>query len=496
MNTHKTFAKIKLNLFDLVVISLTIIIIFIATLYPFNFSLLNSFSVVDLITSFNNSSSFEDMMNNILLFMPLGFFGASFFQKLRVPKIMQIFLIFLASMSLSVTVEVLQIFLPSRTPTPADIFNNTFGGCLGLICFYIWNIESFRDTINTINSNKLRNLSKKFGVFLLAYLLSTLLIAIIWQGTFNLSNWHFNYHLVLGNEYTGDRPWQGYISEIQMSDRAISTHTANETLIDSNHLQVLGDALLINYQFHNYLPTPTLTAPELSWQGNPTLYEVGKGIFLSSKQWLKTAQPVKDLSQKISESSEFTLNATIATDKYLQTGPARIISISGSSLRRNLTLSQDGQDLDLRLRTPITGENGSDIQLTIPDVFIDKKPHQILITYAKANLKIYIDKIQRAYVFNLLELIPFHRRVIYYALTFIPLGIGLTMLTLLAKTQLIFSQILVCIGILLPSFILEGLLISKGDKHLSWKNVILGIVLTAGTMLFFKLRSAHLRVKN
>jgi hypothetical protein len=49
---------------------------------------------------------------------------------------------------------------------------------------------------------------------------------------------------------------------------------------------------------------------------------------------------------------------------------------------------------------------------------------------------------------------------------------------------------------LLPSLVLEGLLITKADKHLSWKNVILGIVLTAGTVLFLKLRSDYLRVKN
>jgi hypothetical protein len=42
---------------------------------------------------------------------------------------------------------------------------------------------------------------------------------------------------------------------------------------------------------------------------------------------------------------------------------------------------------------------------------------------------------------------------------------------------------------------LEGCLISETGKSLSWKNLVLGIVFTAGTMLLLKLRASQLKVR-
>lgn len=73
-------------------------------------------------------------------------------------------------------------------------------------------------------------------------------------------------------------------------------------------------------------------------------------------------------------------------------GPARIISLSSSTSHRNLTLGQQETNLDLRIRTPITGINATDIKLSIPNIFVDNNFHQIVVTYSKATVRVYVDK--------------------------------------------------------------------------------------------------------
>ncbi|MGM3305265.1 VanZ family protein [Anabaena sp. WFMT] len=489
---------VKLYLVNLLLVVFSILVVSVATLYPFNFSLPQSFSTSEFFASFNNASSFQDQVNNVLLFMPLGFCCANLLYQLKIKPALKVIIVFLLSTGLSSTVEVLQIFISSRTPTPADIVNNTIGGCLGFAVFYLWNYQSLSKRFSQIQTGSLRQLNQRITGLIVAYVFFILLISSIWQSTTNLSNWDSNYPLILGNERTGDRPWQGYISEVYITDRAISNYEVGRGLNDANYFPSIGDSLLASYQLDGKCcgQEKQGNSPELLWKGKPTNIREGKGVFLSSSQWLQTAKPVKNISQKISQKSEFTLSTTLATDNIQQTGPGRIISISNNSLRRNLTLSQQKDSLELRLRTPITGENGTDLQLMVPNVFTDKEFHQILMTYSRGTIQVYIDNRQRSYSFNLLELIPFHQKVFYYALTFIPLGAVLALLSLFAKNRVILSQILVPSGILLPSVILEVILINETDKSLSWKNILLGILFTSGTMLILKMRANSLKVRS
>ncbi|MEA5502755.1 VanZ family protein [Halotia wernerae UHCC 0503] len=501
MNRHQHGSQVstdrKVTPRIVLMILISALLILLGTLYPFNFSFTDNFSLAELFASFNNASSFEDQVNNVLLFMPLGFCLSSCLQKLKITTILQILIVVLISASLSLTVELLQVFLPSRIPTPADIMNNSLGGFFGWFCFYIWNYQSFTITTTTIANSRYRHSQKQIIAFSLGYIFLTFLIAFFWQSTTNLGNWNFNYPLIIGNELTGDRPWKGYVSEIYIANRAISPNEVTQGLANPDYFDNLGDSLLVNYQLQGKCCYQEKSGkiPELLWQGQPSDSHDDKGVFVSSNQWLQTANPVTSLSKSISKKSEFMLSITVATANTEQIGPARIISISGSSLRRNLTLSQQGNALDFRLRTPLTGENGSDLKLLIPNIFVDTKPHQIIITYSRATIQFYVDKLQNYYSFNLLDLIPKNQKIVYYALTFIPLGVSLALLTL-ASRSLIISRLLVVTGILLPSLILEFILVSENGKSLNLKNLLLGILFTAGTMLILKVRANQLKVRN
>ncbi|AKG20863.1 VanZ family protein [Calothrix sp. 336/3] len=469
---------------------LSIVIIIIATIYPFNFYLPNDFSIISTLTHFDNSSFFKDQVNNVLLFMPFGFSVAKVFKQIRIKLVYQVLLVIITSGILSLSVEFVQIFLPSRMPTLMDIVNNTIGGAVGWICFDIWKSQSFLYGLKRIENSRLSQSLNKLILLCLAYIALSCVIAFFWQSTTNLSNWNLNYPLALGNEITGNRAWNGYISELEITDKAVSQYEVAEVF--SHQKKKKNNSLIATYSFTNNPIYQDNNIPPLLPQGAASKIVDGMGIELNSQQWLKTNAAVTNLNQRIRRTSEFTIDTTIATAALNQTGGKRILSISQDSLHRNLSVLQEGNNLDLRLRTPITGENGSDIKLSVPDVFEDSSPHHIIVTYSRATVRVYIDRLNQSYAFNLLELMPREQKTFYYVQTFIFLGICLALLITLTTRRLIFYRLLLISGILLPSLILEGVLVSHCDKDISIKNLLMGIVLTLVTVLSIRIPAANL----
>jgi glycopeptide antibiotics resistance protein len=481
---------------DFFIVILSILIVLVATLYPFNFSISGNLSIRKLLNSFDNTSFIIDQVNNLLLFMPLGFGMASILKRQNLKISAKLTIIIAISLCLSASVEILQSFLPSRIPTPADIMNNTIGGVLGLLCFYIWDSNSFSSTLMRMENSRISRSSKRIFCLIFTYVILAYLITLPWQHTIKLNTWNQNFPLLIGNESTGDRPWQGYISNLAITDQEISQTEIAKLLAEPNKLDNLGNSLIASYQLNQkaiYQDT-TGKLPDLIWRGNPSRNQAVEelGTILTPNHWLESAAPATKLSQRISATSEFTLITTIATVDVNQTGPARIISLSGDTTHRNFTLGQEKTDLVLRLRTPLTGQNGSDIQLHVPGIFIDTKPHNVIVTYSQANAKIYIDHIRNYLRFNLLELIPREQRLFSYGMTFIPLGFCLAFITILSKRKYSINRLLIPIGVFLPSLILEKILIHQTGKDMSFMNLFLGIFFTASATFVLRLRTVIL----
>ncbi len=484
--------------FTLVILSVSAVLI--ATLYPFNFSFPDTFSLQYIIASFDNSSSFVDFVNNILLFIPLGFSFTAVLQRKSIKFFLKLLIVAFISTGLSLLVETLQIFLSSRTPTPADIINNTIGGIIGIVCFHLWHSKSFIYILEYIENGKFGNSLKQIKLFFIGYLFISFLISILWQSTTTLNNWSLNHPLMLGNENTGDRPWYGYISKIQLADRVFSRSDISQVLDTKSILDNTKQSLLADYNLTDQKGYQDLTGqmPELLPQKNSSnISDIKdekdeKGVILSPSYWLKTRIPPALLNKRIREASEFTILTTVATADTNQIGPARIISLSRSTLNRNFTLGQQNTNLNLRIRTSITGENAAHIELNVPNIFADTNIHNIIITYSKATMQVYVDKLQNYYYFNLLELIPREQKIIYYGLTFIPLGLYLGFLSILVKKRLILNKLLLLIVILLPSLVLETTLVIYSGKSFSLENLIIGALFIGATMFMLRLRASKL----
>jgi VanZ family protein len=431
---------VKLNVFTF--ISGLLFILFL-TLFPFDFLTSVNFYITKLTHFFDHPSNSIDFIGNIFLFIPFGFGLTGWMYKKGLGKTVILVLVLFTSMAVSVTIEILQIFLPSRFSTYLDIVTNSMGGTLGGLSCHFWK-ENILNSLSFYILKIYRFLSIKYLTLCLIVYTSIAVLFSIYLPIIptNLSNWDLNFPLLIGNEKTGYRSWNGYISEVWIANRSIDQEEVKLAFSTSNFNQSLEEGLIAFYPLNNTenLQDATNNLPNLVWQGNLTHLTENLGVFIDKNNSLSTVNPATILIEKLRETSEFTISLKVATVSLQQTGPARIISLSGSPYERNFTLGQEKTDLIFRLRTPMTGDNGSNPELLIRDVFRDKNPHHIIVAYVGSRVRIYIDKVQNYYTFELAPVINFFQlthllenpvnsvsiksyRFLYYALIFLPLGI-------------------------------------------------------------------------
>lgn len=75
------------------------------------------------------------------------------------------------------------------------------------------------------------------------------------------------------------------------------------------------------------------------------------------------------------------LTATVVSRSGRQEGPARILTFSDGVLQRNATLAQEDDALVLRLRTPLAGSNGGEVEFHLPGSVPTGVPTRVLASY-------------------------------------------------------------------------------------------------------------------
>ena len=330
------------------------------------------------------------------------------------------------------------------------------------------------------------------------------LISISLQWESSLNNWDRTFPLLLGNERTGDRPWQGYVSELFIADKAISETEVAQVFSKMNTFDIIGRSLIASYQFtgiENYHDERG-NSPDLVWRGETRDIQQREGVLLGRNNWLETEAPAEYLTKRIVATSQFTIGIVVATGDTIQTGPARIISLSEDTGHRNFTLGQSGSDLIFRLRTPFSEENGVKPILTVPGIFSTINPHNLIITYDGSALLLYVDGKLSSYSleFNpgtvlFCSLFPQSTysvkgykamHYVYSALIFVPLGILMTLTVKIMRKQFFIQIIINSIAILLPSLLFEGILISVSGRAIRVENLLIGMIFTISPMVFFR----------
>jgi VanZ family protein len=474
--------------------------IVILTLAPFDFSFESNVSFAEIFSRFSHRSSADDWIANVLLYVPLGFSLAAWLWAKRASKLVQFVCVLLCAFSLSAAVEVLQVFLPLRVSASTDIYANSMGAVVGLLCSNRRGQAATFDLFNSIEKSLQRFIQYRVVALsipnlllvLMGYVLTLFLISSSLQNAIHLGNWTQPYFLLIGNDQAIDSSWEGYISKISIADQAVSEEAVAQIFAE----EALQNSLVASYDLtshQNSYPDTTGRSPKLIWQGSLTELADKNGSLVNSRQWLETEAAASLINQRIRQSSQFALSAVLATANVEQTSP--LLSLSNqTSERLNFALVQQDSQLILRLRSSVNNGEGTNPELVVPNVFTDTNFHHLLITYRNALLNVYVDNSQNHLSFGVVlfqKLLPLEKlkntglvvcKVLYYALLFVPLGILTGLVLALSKRRLAYRLVLVAGSVLLAPLTLEWLLMLRGDE-LNGSSFLLGVTLTAAALL-------------
>lgn len=89
-------------------------------------------------------------------------------------------------------------------------------------------------------------------------------------------------------------------------------------------------------------------------------------------------------------SGQLTIEAVIEPDDLKQNGPARIVTFSSSPGERNFTLGQQDDRLIFRLRTPATGLNGVQPEVSLCHIAAGQ-PQHVAVTYRPGEMVAYLN---------------------------------------------------------------------------------------------------------
>lgn len=368
-----------------------------ATLSPFKFTFPNPVNQFNL----HSGSSVDDFFRNIILFIPFSFSLSLLVlnsndqnSKKHASRI------FLGGFILSLSVEILQLYLPQRTPTLFDIISNSLGGYIGCLIFKKLGL-TILSFIRQFSKAILSFIAKKKNILflLVSYFFLILFLTIHLNSLVSLSNWDPSFPLLLGNEPTADRPWNGYVKELYIFNQEISPEEIQNFINPKQELLTFPSSLLLAVDFldstdYQYA-IPNL--PPLIWsdEKQKDIINRSKGVSVDKDHWLRSAAAMAPLIDEISKSSQLSIITNISTKDLAQDGPARIVSISTSPYSRNITLGQEGSSLIVRTRTPFTRENAARPSIVFPDVFIDNNSHYLAYTYNSKQAKLYLDDISK-----------------------------------------------------------------------------------------------------
>lgn len=439
-----------------------------------------------------------DLFVNILLYIPFGLSLSIYLVHVqKIPEKSSLVLVLLLSFVLSYTVETMQIFLPERFPALFDVGMNTLGGVAGFLGQKLWpalNRSFFArmsERYNSVIGMFSAYTQKRLPIVLLASVVWSFAVTLFFQQPVQFRNWSSEFPLLIGNEQTGDRQWKGEISEVLLYDQALSNEHVEKIFSGA----VPRQGLIVSYDFTNHLHTEIKDhTPQLAGKGIREGIQTKRGVSLGQGSWLETVGPAYVLTERLRSTGQFTLSIEAATHDLAQKGPARIISLSKDQLNRNFTLGQWGKELIFRLRTPLTGDNGTNPEMTVARGFSDTDFHKIIVIYDRQAVRIYLDHLKNQTIMWLspqgIPLGYWHEKnarnlvlykLLYYAGIFIPCGFLLAVF----GHQRSHRGLIYGVGIFLSSLLLEILLVLPAWRESNAGNLFIGMAaITAGVLIF------------
>lgn len=115
------------------------------------------------------------------------------------------------------------------------------------------------------------------------------------------------------------------------------------------------------------------------------------GLTINASTIIAGEQPPRRLSEAIQKSGELSLEAWVTPANLSQAGPARMMTISNGTSARNVTLGQDADQYNVRLRTTQTSGNGEPSLSSTAGTVATRASHVVYTRDADGNTLLYVD---------------------------------------------------------------------------------------------------------
>ena len=164
----------------------------------------------------------------------------------------------------------------------------------------------------------------------------------------------------------------------------------------------------------------------------------------------------------------------------------------------NLTIGQQDFDLVVRLRTPLSGNNGTNPAWKIDDLFLQPGPHDLILTYDDPVLRIHIDSPRQSGAANVpadfgglarylarAMTLPFDGllselyRAAFYLISFAPLALVLGVAAVNVHDRGLRGNIAIAIGWVTPALAMQFVLVIICRRAFRTDNLLLGLAATA-----------------
>lgn len=441
-----------------------------------------------------------DFAENILLFIPFGFGWACWAWKKGWRRPWSLATALVAGAGLSYTVEFLQVFLPTRDPSWWDVLTNVVGSLMGYSFFeHMGSGVLGRASRLEAKAEQFLSTGRIIAAFVL-YAVLTLAVSAEVQRSTNLSNWQAPHAILLGPGMSGQHSQRGRILRLEITNRVFLPGSAEESASDKGEC-ASSDAPVSSHG----LSSPTSREILASRWNNPSAIarlsgnEPASTLLLTGQRWQEVPLPVSALVQGIQKTGKFTLRILYAPADVGANVSGRIVSIVDGSGRFVLDLNQHGKTLIFAFRTALLGVDQY-WNLHLDEASRDTEPRNIILTYDGSDLASYVDGKKSSHSLRLNPGASLVRRlkgvktynvggyaVPYDLFVFVPLGVLVGFGARRGTSRKLASRILICIGLLLPPCLQEGVLMSVAGRPFQLGNVIIGFSLIAGA--FFLLNS-------
>ena len=447
---------------------------------------------------------------NMLLFVPFGFALSQFSGGRRRTLLKSLTLAVVAGAALSYSIEIVQLYMPTRDSAWDDVLANTLGSLVGMVTGLISGHLIFGKLSQSERSAELFLPLRRISLAALIYFGLWFVISIPLQQKTHLNNWDPNSYLIVGYDVKEGTRWPGAVSLIQLWDYAVPAEQA---------IGLTGNAA--SRERFNAEPYRRPLASYNFAQASPISSDTGFLPSLISRPI--TTLPIKAISSRrndassvmMSETSVPVLSAAVKKSNQVAVlvdcAPSRgndrdsaIFAVTNLSGESDFVLRQAGSSLAISFKNGLDSRKALLVWI-VPDVFTPNVKHSVLFSYDGAEGFLHIDgkTVQKSYYLGpgaalvgafirikTDELVAYSG--LYDSLVFLPIGFLLGFALRIMPRGNLFYRLAICAGIFLPGILMEALLVGISGRPPSILQLSLSFALTFAGMLWMNLDSSAL----